>query len=596
MDDPIRIWCGPDKPRRWSAGDYKKSVTLNSFPGGNVFLKAENISRRLAADIPDIALDLLEIGSYVYCGDQTTGRGGQTWPENGAGWNRRFSYHIPVRCPNVWNSRGIKEALVETLSFLTDDNFTFHFRGLDRKLPGTPYFDFDEDEPWFEADEVLLFSGGLDSLAGAVTELSANKKLALVSHRPFATISGRQTRLVEELRSRHSGTQSILHVPVWVNKAGGLTKDANQRARSFLYVCLAAAIAQMSQTNRICFYENGIVSSNLPISGQVIGARASRSTHPKALDGFQRLLTKVLDKPMTVCNPFFLKTKSDVVGVLKEHSATELIGLTNSCSHTRTTDKVHTHCGVCSQCIERRLATIYHGLETEDPGDKYRTDLFLDPIEDEMERTMVVSYLDHCRELESLDEHSFFQKFPEAARIPLHLEGKSSESAAALLDLHKRHVTQVAEVVQNQIAAHGELIWSGDVPALSGLDIILGQSGSSAVACDDTGDAFKHSDDYRSIAYEGVEYSPSSKQAEVIQKLHEEHLHGTPEVSWTRIKTEIAGEDSSYKSLSKLFRGKEGKRIYKRLISKGKRQGTYRLNIESPIEPQSFDRSGKKKP
>ena len=37
------------------------------------------------------------------------------------------------------------------------------------------------------------------------------------------------------------------------------------------------------------FYENGVVSMNLPMSAQVVGTRATRTTHPRVLAGFEQL-------------------------------------------------------------------------------------------------------------------------------------------------------------------------------------------------------------------------------------------------------------------------------------------------------------------
>ncbi|MCK4462369.1 MAG: 7-cyano-7-deazaguanine synthase [candidate division Zixibacteria bacterium] len=72
--------------------------------------------------------------------------------------------------------------------------------------------------------------------------------------------------------------------------------------------------------------------------------------------GFLQLLTNLLGKKFTVENPFVCKTKTDVVGVIKRAGLSELILSSSSCGHVRTTDTRNTHCGVCSQCIERRLA------------------------------------------------------------------------------------------------------------------------------------------------------------------------------------------------------------------------------------------------
>ena len=123
MDDLYLIWCGSDDPPKGAGKQFKRVIELDTYPKkGNVNLKFENISRRLAQNIPSIAKDFLEIGSYVYCADQAVPRGGLTWPKNGKTWIRSFVFEIPVRNPEIWNSPEVKDTLTNTLSYLSDDN------------------------------------------------------------------------------------------------------------------------------------------------------------------------------------------------------------------------------------------------------------------------------------------------------------------------------------------------------------------------------------------------------------------------------------------------------------------------------------------
>ena len=47
-----------------------------------------------------------------------------------------------------------------------------------------------------------------------------------------------------------------------------------------------AVTARLFGLDRITFFENGIVSLNLPPLAQVVGARATRTTHPQVLGRF----------------------------------------------------------------------------------------------------------------------------------------------------------------------------------------------------------------------------------------------------------------------------------------------------------------------
>jgi len=472
------VWCGSGSPPRGFHHQYQQIIRLDSYPDkGNVHIKYENISRQLARDLPSIAWDMLEIGMYVYCADQTVKRGGDVGRGDGKDWYRDFAFEIPVRNPDLWDKPGVKDTLSETLGFLSDDHYEFRFREITREIPHDLYFDFDEGQPWFDADEVLLFSGGLDSLAGAIEEVvNLQKKVVLVSHRPVAKISKTQRDLLKQFTDLTHAHGSFLHVPVWGNKDKGLTRDSNQRTRSFLYAMLGATVAFMHNIDHIRFYENGIVSINLPFSAQLVGALASRSTHPKALHCMSKLLTNLLGKRFTVENPFLWKTKSDVVSITKKAGLTELIQIANSCSYVRTTDTFNTHCGVCSQCIERRLATLYNDVGDNDPADMYRTRLFLDPIEKPKDVTMVESYVRHSMRLADMSYEEFFQKFGEVNRALQYVGLTTSQAAEKVFELYRRHGKQVHDVVEDQIQQNASMIARGRIPTKSLLALILGQS------------------------------------------------------------------------------------------------------------------------
>jgi 7-cyano-7-deazaguanine synthase in queuosine biosynthesis len=369
INDENLIWCGSSPLPASAKATYKKTVELNAYPkSGNVNLKYLDISSGLLRNLPPIAKDMLEIASYVYCADQAIRRGGLALRGDGVGWRRNLRFSIPVREIEIWNSPEVQKLLTGTLGFLSDDKYEFEFKKLAKDIPFEEFFDFHEETPFFEADEVVLFSGGLDSLAGAIDEMKNNdRKVVLVSHRPAGKIYARQRGLLWELKRLNEYQGKFLHVSVCINKDSGLTNDTNQRTRSFLYVMIAASVALMFKIDEIRFFENGVTSFNLPISEQLKGARASRTTHPKVLDGYSRLLPLLLRKNISVKNPYLWKTKSEVVQVLRDARLENLVKKSVSCSHVRTTDAVTTHCGTCYQCVDRRFATLYNDLEDDDP-------------------------------------------------------------------------------------------------------------------------------------------------------------------------------------------------------------------------------------
>ena len=65
----------------------------------------------------------------------------------------------------------------------------------------------------------------------------------------------------------------------------------------------------------IRFFENGIVSHNLPIAEQVVGARATRSTHPKVLRSLSELMSLVIGRAIVIDNPLVWQTKGEVAAL-----------------------------------------------------------------------------------------------------------------------------------------------------------------------------------------------------------------------------------------------------------------------------------------
>src|SRR5262249_4137130 len=151
---------------------------------------------------PDVLTDLVEVASYIYCADQALTRGGDGATAFGQRWRRGFSFHIPVRKPDLWSSAPVVAALRDTLGFLSDDEYEFHFSKHKNPEPLQTYLELQPDkEGADELDEVLLFSGGLDSLGGAVSEAVRDKRrVALVSHRANPKINSKQKLLVDDLR------------------------------------------------------------------------------------------------------------------------------------------------------------------------------------------------------------------------------------------------------------------------------------------------------------------------------------------------------------------------------------------------------------
>jgi 7-cyano-7-deazaguanine synthase in queuosine biosynthesis len=314
----------------------RNGLHLRRFgPRPNVVLNVEDLRRATWADVPDVFLDLLDLAAYVYAADQAVKRGGDTGKRWGEDWRRVLHFAVPVRLPEVWSRNDVRSALVGVLSFLSEDEYHFAFESRKDRERFEGYGLFPEGRLHGEIKEVVLFSGGLDSLAGAVHQaLNDRRRVVLVNHRSNPKIAPVLRGLVREMARKAQGAAPEL-IKVRVHKAESLTRDDTQRTRSFLFAALGAATAAALGLNRVRFFENGVVSVNLPYCTQVVGARASRTTHPRVLAGLTRLFTALAGQRFTVENPFRDKTKADLVRLLAEAGCADLIRHTRSCAHPR---------------------------------------------------------------------------------------------------------------------------------------------------------------------------------------------------------------------------------------------------------------------
>jgi hypothetical protein len=458
------ILCGP-LSRGPDPGADAPPVRLRLWDEPNVNLRIEDVREAMYHPVPPAFLDLLDVAAYVYAADQAVGRGGAGVTDYGARWRRDFVFRVPVRDPALWRSPRVYDPLVSVLGFLTDDDYRFEFEPLTEDRPQRGYFEFGGSPFDGLVDEVVMFSGGIDSLAGAVHEaVVERRKVLLVNHRSTPKVEPRHEGLVRRLRELATAAPPF-HLPVRANKAESLTRDTTQRARSFLFGAIGATVATMVGKDRLRFYENGVLSLNLPLSAQLIGARASRTTHPRVIGGYTALFSAVGGRPFTVENPFQWDTKTDVVRRIVDAGCGKLLAHSTSCGGTYTRTNAHPHCGDCSQCLDRRFAVLAAGAAGLDPADGYEVDLVTGARPVGLSRTLLAAYVELATRVDRMTPVEFFRKFGEAGRALRHLPGRADEVARRVYELYRRHAGQVNGVVDTAVAEHARAIREQTLPA-----------------------------------------------------------------------------------------------------------------------------------
>lgn len=441
----------------------------------NLTVDVQGITKALTGQVPPEFRDLILIASYVFAGDQAFSRGTADDTDMGDKWRRNFRFVIGVECPDIWSNPEMQRLLESTLGYLSDDCYSFEFmKGTDRPSEqlslSTP-----KGEPllsWDHIKEVVLFSGGLDSLGGVADQfLRQEHNIIAVSHRSADKTYSTQRWLLNAMREL-APQRSLPHVGIRVHRhESRLRTERTQRSRSFLYAAIAGTVARLVGLRRILFYENGPVALNLPISRQLVGARGTRTAHPKVLRGFADILSRVIGEPFEVRNPFELKSRAEVIQHIADCGAADLMKKSVSCAYVTKKGRSqiqHPHCGVCSQCVDRQFSFRAAGLQDLDSDEGYEVHLVHDEWGSEEARVMLLDYVDAAERFSRChSKEEFLSLFGETTRAVQGLyEGMSQDVdqiAQAIFELHKRHGDGVMRVVSELFAQSSAPLLRGNI-------------------------------------------------------------------------------------------------------------------------------------
>lgn len=319
---------------------------------------------------PPVAVDLLFVASVIYAVDQLVSR--TVFPD---GWTRFLNVAIPVCEPHKWQKAA--SDLSHCVDFLTGDRWQFKFEqaqgGLVRAKARS------RSVPTVTADAVSLFSGGLDSLIGAINWLSENGKghLALVGHHDSkGRVQADQDRVAAQMEKSKAGLKertSRFRVGVWQSAQAA---DTNYRSRSFLFLSMGFYVAAaMGSSVPVIMPENGAIAVNVPLTPSRRGSCSTRTAHPFFLERYRALMVRLgLRNPLT--NPLSMSTKGEAVSNCRDIALLEDTYLL-SVSCAKTGHRHHwvrrdaSHCGHCMPCLYRRAALHAAGLSQ----DRYGLDL-----------------------------------------------------------------------------------------------------------------------------------------------------------------------------------------------------------------------------
>lgn len=424
-------------------------------------LHLQGLGNVLRQQVSPRSADLVRIAAYAHRADTMISRGGQR-DAHGSWWKRRLALCIPVADPDYWNDPSVEGQLTAALGFATGDTWEATFSKGDDDLSQLP-LDVQTQEILGAPKAVTLLSGGVDSLCGILEAAANGERPVAVGHWSTPAHAVRQRNLLKAASERLSAW-NFPHLGFQIHRRGAIWADNSQRSRAFLFASLGAAVAGEIGVQQVYLADNGPVSLNLPINDQLVGALASRSTHPKFLNLFNRFVNGMFPAPVVLSNPLATRTRAEVMGVLKTARCEHLLPMTLSCSSWQRLPASTPHCGVCSQCVDRRFATIAAGLEDYDPEARYRSDVFLDDLERWQARTTVESYVRFAQRVFSMDNDQLFLAFPQLRDATVVGDSDPDASILSAIDVVKRHAGTVREVLRTMVLRHLDAYLDGTLP------------------------------------------------------------------------------------------------------------------------------------
>lgn len=420
----------------------QEAVARDELSGSEYWVNDRVFVHAFGAALEPALGDLVTVGLSCYAADRLTRR-----PPR---WSRHLELRIALHDPTPWtNAYCALRAYLETL---TDDEWTVEFVGGRRGRLS------EQQATLFPvhlggSGSVGLFSGGLDSLAGAAAWLdSRDGRLVLLGARSSRVIGRDQHMAASGLRDVFGDRMVEVGVPLNLRRA--LAKESTQRTRAFLFLCLATAAARTSHANEVLVFENGYGAHNPRLAENQYGSQATLGTHPHLLGLFEELVTR-LGLPIAVRLPHQWLTKAELLRTIRT-DLVPLIASTSSCDGYPRRVAGGTHCGLCGSCVLRQQSLTAAGL-----GDADRDDYLHSPLERAAEPGLAAVLM--ARQAWQFTELANVESWEEISwrwpSLTLGLDESSWEGRAAVLRLMKAYSDEWAELIASRPYLQRQLSW-----------------------------------------------------------------------------------------------------------------------------------------
>jgi 7-cyano-7-deazaguanine synthase in queuosine biosynthesis len=352
-------------------GSFHADIVLDMMSPATMSLNLHDIEQ-VTGSLTRSGLDFLRLATAIYCSDKLVLR-----REAQNRWTREMLVSAPVAEVKSW--RNASSSFEAAMRFLSQDNWEFDFRANDTEIG--------ESEVSDKFDAVCLFSGGLDSLIGAIDLLESNEdsRVLLVGHHDAPSTESVQVDLFDNLRQHYGERVDYLSVFARPTHRAGArhplpsAKEISTRTRSLVFIASGLAAASASGADVPLYVpENGFIAMNVPLGEDRLGSCSTRTTHPRFVASLASALHSV-GIANSVRNPYLYKTKGQMLDECANQKLLRAIEYDSvSCAHPdqkRYEASNKSNCGYCYPCIIRRAS--FHAVNRDKPSE-YRHDVCRD--------------------------------------------------------------------------------------------------------------------------------------------------------------------------------------------------------------------------
>jgi 7-cyano-7-deazaguanine synthase in queuosine biosynthesis len=322
------------RPGTIGVGLYLQGTS--SIPGLGNHLR-ESAEKFLPKPPSEAAWDFLSLALAAFAADRFVLRS-----DAEDGWTRVIALDIALSNPKAWEP--VTGRLEAALRFLTGDIWQISVRGGGAAPPQFP-------PKLTDRDAICLFSGGLDSLLGAL-------RLLDLGRRPFLVSQGSPKEIHPQESLAKAIKLSSFRFDGRVNERWIAPYEGSTRGRSLIFFAYGAVAASAHGLDELFIPENGLIAINPPFTPRRLGSLSTRTTHPFFLSELQTILHSTGNK-IALTNMFEGMTKGEMLSSCKHPDIEILAGRSYSCGKGK---RLNGQCGRCVPCLIRRASFAAAGV------------------------------------------------------------------------------------------------------------------------------------------------------------------------------------------------------------------------------------------